>query len=107
MDKIYAVARIVAIILAIVSAFVAIPNAVPILMVLGGIVAIGNDMERNVRIMLATVILLLGAKSLDAIPAVGTPLAAIYASVGAALLGASVVAITMMIITRVKTDWVK
>ena len=107
MDKIYAAARVLAVILAIVAAFVTIPDAAAILIVLGGIVAIGNDIERNTKVMIATAVLILGAKMLEAIPAVGVPLAAIFANVGTALLGASVVGITMMILTRIKTDWVK
>jgi hypothetical protein len=107
MDKIYSAARVVALILAIASAFVVIPNVAAILLILGGVAAIGNDMERNTRIFLATVVLILGAKSLEAIPAAGAPLAAIFAAVGTALLGASIVGITIMIVTRIKTDWVK
>lgn len=107
MDKIYAIARIVAVIVAIASAFVAIPNVAAILIVLGGIVALGNDMERNTRLMLAAIVLILGAKTLEALPAVGTPLAAIFAAVGTALVGSTVVAITMLIVTRIQTDWAK
>jgi hypothetical protein len=107
MDKIYSAARVIALILAIASAFVVIPYVVAILLILGGIAAIGNDMERNTRIFLATVVLILGAKSLEAIPVAGAPLAAIFAAVGTALLGASIVGITIMIVTRIKTDWVK
>jgi hypothetical protein len=107
MDKLYATARVLAVILAIVSAFVSIPNAAAALIILGGVAAIGNDIERNTRVMLATVVLILGAKMLEAIPVVGVPLAAIFAAVGTALLGASIVAITMMLLSRVKSDWIK
>lgn len=107
MDKIYSAARAAALILAIASAFIVVPNVAVILMILGGVAAIGNDMERNTRIFLATIILILGAKSLDAIPVAGATLATIFAAVGTALTGASIVAITIMILTRVKTDWVK
>ncbi len=107
MDKIYSAARAAALILAIASAFIVVPNVAVILMILGGVAAIGNDMERNTRIFLATIILILGAKSLEVIPVAGVPLAAIFAAVGTALTGASIVAITIMILTRVKTDWVK
>ena len=107
MDKIYSVARVLALVLAIASAFVVVPNVAAILMILGGIAVIGNDMERNTRIFLATAVLILGAKSLEAIPVAGATLATIFAAVGTALLGASIVAITIMILSRVKTDWVK
>src|SRR5258708_4967471 len=107
MDKLYAVARLVGVALAIVSAFVVIRNAAAALLILGAVAAIGNDTDRNVKIMLAAVVLILGAKALEAIPAVGVPLAAIFANLGTALTGASVMAITILLITRVKTDWVK
>jgi hypothetical protein len=77
MDKLYAVARLLGVILAIVAAFVVILNAAAALLILGGVAAIGNDTERNIKIMLAAVVLVLGAKALEAIPAVGVPLAAI------------------------------
>jgi hypothetical protein len=107
MDKLYAVARLLGVALAIVSAFVAIPNAAAALLVLGAVAAIGNDMDRNVKLMLGATVLILGAKMLEAIPAVGVPLAAIFANVATAFVGASVMAITLLIVTRVKTDWVK
>jgi hypothetical protein len=107
MDKLCAVARILGIAVAIASAFVAIPNVAIILLLLGGVAALCNDIERTTRIMLATIVLILGAKTLEALPAVGVPLAAVFAALGTALVGASIVGITMMIITRVRTDWVK
>jgi hypothetical protein len=107
MDKLCAVARILGIAVAIASAFVAIPNVAAILLVLGGVAALCNDMERTTRIILATIVLVLVAKSLEALPAVGIPLAAIFAAIGTALTGASIVGITMMIVTRVRTDWAK
>jgi hypothetical protein len=107
MDKLYAVARLIGIALAIVAAFVAIPNAAAALLILGAVAAIGNDIERNVRITIAAIFLILGAKALEAIPAVGVPLAAIFANLGTALTGAAAMGITLMIITRVKADWVK
>ncbi|HVV28807.1 MAG TPA: hypothetical protein VHC40_12655, partial [Rhizomicrobium sp.] len=69
MDKIYAAARALAVILAIASAFVAIPSIAAILLVLGGISAIGEDSERNSRTYLIAIVLLLGAHLLEAIPA--------------------------------------
>ena len=107
MDKLYAVARLVGVVLAIVAAFVAIPNAAAALLILGAVAAIGNDMERNVKITIAAIFLILGAKALEAIPAVGVPLAAIFANLGTALTGAGAMGITLMIITRIRNDWVK
>jgi len=107
MDKIYAAARALAVILAITSAFVAIPNAVLLLLVLGGISAIGNDSERNSRTYLIAIVLILGAKTLEAIPVAGAALATIFASLGTAVIGASMVAITITLACRIKSDWTK
>jgi hypothetical protein len=106
LSKVCAVARLLAIILAVVAAFVAIPQIACILLVLGAISAITNTAEDNMRIYLATIVLLLGAKMLEAIPVAGGPLAAIYGNVATAILGASVMGITLRIYTRVKSDWV-
>ena len=107
MDKLYAVARLIGVVLAIVAAFVAIPNVALALLILGAVAAIGNDMDRNVKLMIGAVVLTLTAKSLEAVPAVGVPLAAIFANVGIAFVGASVMAITLLIVNRVRADWVK
>src|SRR5579872_7147001 len=98
MDKIYDAARALAVILAIVAAFVAIPNVVTALLVLGGISALGNDSEQNSRTYLIAIVLILGAKTLEAIPAAGTALAAIFAGIGTAAIGASIVAIAMTLV---------
>jgi hypothetical protein len=107
MGKIYAAARAIAVILAIASAFVAIPNVVLLLLVLGGISAIGNDSEKNSRTYLIAIVLILGAKALEAIPVAGAALATIFAALGTAATGASMVAITITLACRIKSDWTK
>lgn len=107
MDKVCALARLLAILVAIVVAFVDVPQAAVILLVLGGIAAIGNAPEENLRVYVVTLVLLGYAQMLDAIPAVGGPLAAIFANVGVAMLGYSIVAITIRVALRIKSDWVK
>jgi hypothetical protein len=107
MDKIYAAARALAVILAIASAFVAIPNVALLLLVLGGISAIGNDSERNSRTYLIAIVLILGAKTLEVIPAAGAALATIFTSLGIAVVGAAMVAITITLACRIKSDWTK
>ena len=107
MDKIYAAARAIAVILAIATAFVAIPNAALLLLVLGGISAIGNDSEKNSRTYLIAIVLAIGAKTLEVIPAAGTALATIFASLGTAAIGAAMVAITITLACRIKSDWTK
>ena len=107
MNEIAAAARALAVILSIVSAFVSVPLTAPLLLVFGGIAAIKNDSEKNARNFLITLVLLLGAKTLEVLPAVGPYLAAIFTSLGIAFVGASIVAIVITLTYRLKRDWVK
>lgn len=107
MQKLSAAARAIAILVAIVAAFVAIPQAAVILLVLGAISGIDNTAETSLRVYVVTVVLILGAKSLEVIPAVGEPLAAIFGNVGTAMLGYSIAAITIRMAMRVRDDWTK
>ena len=104
MQKLYALSMLIAVILAIVTAFVSIPMGAAALLVLGGIGALDhvNAPDVRLRIYAATIVLLLGAKSLTAIPAVGEPLAAIFASVGTVFIGTSIVLITAAVIQLLK-----
>src|SRR5271154_4320179 len=95
MEKISAAARALAVILAIASAFVSNPLVVPLLLLFGGVAAIGNSPERNSKNYLMTIVLLLGAATLHAIPIAGPYLATIFSSLGAAFVGASIIAITI------------
>ena len=99
MDKIYAISLLLAFILAMVSAFVTVPDLNAILLILGGIGALNtlNAPDLRLRIYAAAVVLILGAKSLADIPAVGDYLATIFSGVGTAFVGASVVGITLAI----------
>jgi hypothetical protein len=107
MNKIAPAARGCAILVAIASAFVSAPLIATLLLVLGGIAAIGNDAERNSKNILMAIILILGAKTLETIPVVGTYLATIFGSLGIAFVGASIVAITITLGYRLERDWVK
>ncbi|HWU56099.1 MAG TPA: hypothetical protein VN175_11405 [Rhizomicrobium sp.] len=107
MNEICAASRALAIILAIVSAFISVPLTAPLLIVFGGIAAIKNNSEKNSRNYMITIVLLLGAKSLEVLPVVGTPLATIFTSLGIAFVGASIVAIVITLAYRIKRDWVK
>lgn len=107
MDKIFTISTLLAVLLAIVTAFVAVPMSAAALLILGGIGAIKNPPEMRGRIYGATIVLILGAKSLAAIPAVGDSLAAIFTGVGVALTGASVVGITLAIYHLVRSNLAK
>ena len=107
MNEICAAARALAVILAIVSAFVSVPLTAPLLFVFGGIAAIRNNSEKNSRNYLITIVLLLGAKTLQVLPVIGSSLATIFASLGIAFVGASIVAIVITLAYRFKRDWVR
>jgi len=107
MNEITAAARGLAVILAIVSAFISVPLTAPLLLVFGAIAAIKNDSERNARNFIITIVLLLGAKTLEVLPAVGPYLVAIFTSLGIAFVGASIAAIVITLAYRLKRDWVK
>jgi hypothetical protein len=107
MNEITAAARALAVILAIVSAFVSVPLMAPLLLIFGGIAAIKNNSEKNSRNFLITIVLILGAKTLQVIPFAGSYLATIFSSLGVAFIGASIVAIAITLAYRIKRDWVK
>jgi hypothetical protein len=107
MNKLSAVGRLLAVVLAIASGFVSNALIIPLLLIFGGIAAIGNTPERNSKNYLITVVLLLGSNTLEAMPYVGSTLAAIFMSLGAAFVGASIIAITITLEQRIVRDWVK
>ena len=107
MNEICAAARALAVILSIASAFISVPLTAPLLFVFGGIAAIKNNSEKNSRNYIITIVLLLGAKTLEVLPAVGSYLATIFTSLGIAFVGASIAAIVITLAYRLKRDWVK
>ncbi|MBV9550344.1 MAG: hypothetical protein JO256_11805 [Alphaproteobacteria bacterium] len=106
MDKICNLAILLAFLLAIVAAFVAIPGATTILLILGGIGAVNtaDKPDYRVRIYTAAIVLILGAHMLTDIPAIGGSLATIFAGFAVVLVGASVVAIPLAIATQLKNN---
>ena len=104
---IYAVARLIGVVVAIVAAFVAIPQTATILLVMGGISILSYKPEDYVRIYASAILLMLGAKMLGEIPAVGMPLAAIFGNLSTFLVGSSIVAIALRAFTLIKSDWIK
>jgi hypothetical protein len=105
LDKICAIARALAIALAVVSAFVTIPYAAALIIVLGAVAGIIAAPEDRTRLFLITIVLFLGAKSLTAIPVAGADLAAIFAALGLGTFGASLTGIVLGIYGRLTADW--
>jgi hypothetical protein len=107
MTKISAIGRALAVILAIASGFFSNPIIAPLLLIFGGIAAIGNTPERNSKNYLIAIVLILGANALEAMPYTGSYLAQIFSSLGIAFVGASIVAITITLEQRIVRDWRK
>ena len=107
MNKVTATARACAILVAIASAFVTAPLIPTVLLIFGGIAAIGNNAEKNTKNILMAIVLILGAKMLETIPFVGPYLAPIFGSLGVAFVGASIVAVTITLYYRLERDWLK
>jgi len=109
MQKIFVISTLLAVLLAIVSAFVAVPNSAALLLVLGGVGALNNGKSPDLRLRIyaAGIILILGAKMLTAIPVVVEPLAAIFSGVAIVFVGASVVGITIAVYQLVRSGLTK
>jgi len=102
-----AIARLIGLAVAIVAAFTAIPQTATILLVTGAISILSYKPEDYVRVLVAAILLMMGARLLGDIPAVGMTLATIFANLGTFLVGSSVVAIAIRAYMIVKSDWVK
>jgi hypothetical protein len=105
MEKFSAVGRALAVILAIVSGFVSNPIIAPLLLLFGGIAAIGNTPERNTKNYQMAIVLVVGASFLQAVPYFGSYLVAIFTGLAIAFVGASIVAITITLEQRIVRDW--
>jgi hypothetical protein len=106
LDKISAVARALGILLAVVAAFVSIPQASAAMLVLGAVAGVTAAADTRLRLFAMTIVLMVGAKSLTAIPAAGDYLATIFGNIGMVTMGASATGVVLNIIDRVRGDWV-
>lgn len=101
MQKVSRVALLIGAIVAIVAAFVSIPQLALILLVLGAVAGWDAPVDKRVSIMVTALVLIGLSGELNAIPAVGGYLAAIFGSLGVVAVGSSIVAITQNVIARV------
>ena len=79
--------------LAVVGAFVAIPNLAAILVVLGLVVGFSIDSADHVRVIVSAVALAALSATLTSIPAIGDALANIVSNIGVATAGAAIMII--------------
>ena len=93
---------LVAVALAVVGAFVTIPNVAAVLVVLGLVIGFSIDGADHVRVIVSA--LALGALSgaLGSIPAVGSYLATIVGSIGVVTAGAAIMIILRNVYARFK-----
>ena len=90
------------IVLAIVGAFVAIPYAAAILLILGLVVGVGILPDHHVRVMVSALVLTGLAHVFDALPGVGSYLTSIFASIGVLAAGAAFMIILRNLYARFK-----
>jgi hypothetical protein len=104
--KVVGLARALAIILAVITAFVAIPNlnVALVLVVLGLIAGIAYSDETATRLFLAVLVLPLVSAALNTIPAVGEQLGAIATNVALAAAGAAATFVAIRLFNLVKDD---
>ena len=88
--------------IAIVGAFVAIPQMATVLLVAGLIVGVFVIGDHHVRVMVTAVVLTGLAGTFNAVPTVGTYLSAILANIGVLVVGVAVMIILRNIYARLK-----
>jgi hypothetical protein len=98
MGKVYAGARALALLVAIVAAFVTVPQVATVLLVLGGISAIGNKPEDNMRVYLVATVFTVASGNLSDFVAIGPQLTAIFRNIGGAATGAAAVGAILAIV---------
>ena len=96
------IAGIVGVLVAIVGAFVTIPQAAVILLAAGLIVGIFVIGDHHVRVMVTALVLTGLAKTFDAVPAAGTYITTILTNIGVLATGISVMIILRNIYARLK-----
>lgn len=105
MGKLYAGARILAILVAILTGFVNWHFLTPVLLVLGGVSALGITQEGSTRLYLVTIVLVVCSGALQTIPLIGTGLSTVFLSFGILSIGASLVAITIAVYRLTRAEW--
>jgi len=93
---------IIGTLIAIVGAFVAIPQMATILLVAGLIVGLFIVADHHVRVLVTALVLTGLARTFDVVPAVGTYISSILANIGVLVVGISMMIIVRNIYLRLK-----
>jgi hypothetical protein len=106
LGKVAGLARALAIILAVVAGFVAIPNlnVAMVLVVLGLIAGLGYSEETATRLVLTVLVLSLVGSALATIPGIGSQLGMVAANVAMAGAGAVATVLAIRLFDLVKND---
>jgi hypothetical protein len=109
MRRVYAVARGLAILRAIVAGVMTIPMnramLATVLVALGAISAIGNTAEENRNLFLLAIVLTVISQGLAAVLVYGQYLQGIFSNLGLAVVGAAAMGVAAGIFNRIKADW--
>jgi hypothetical protein len=100
MDKLAWIASIVATLVAIVGAFVGIPEMASILIVLGIVAALDIEEDRRLPLMVATLVLLAAGGQIEGLIAIGGYLGDILANMAVAYSAASLTVIVLALADR-------
>jgi hypothetical protein len=106
MNKVTALAGLAALLLAVVAAFIAIPNlnVAAVLVVLGIVAGLSYTEERTIGVLVATLTYPLVAVALGNIPMAGEKLGAIAANVGLVAAGVAATVLTTRLINLTKSN---
>ncbi len=107
LSKVSAIAVLIGLVVAIVAAFANIPYAAIILTVAGAVGGLSVDADMRPRLIASAVLLTVGAKSLDAIPAAGSYLTSIFTNFGSVLTAGALVAVAISLFNLTKNQLVK
>ena len=102
MDKLAWIARIVAVIIAVVGAFITIPHGAAILLIAGVIAALDVPEDSRVTLLLATLVLIAAGTTLNGAGEPGRLLAPIVNNLSGAYVGASLTVILTALADRLK-----
>ena len=107
MDKVYAAVRAIGTLLAVVAAFVPIPNidVNAALVILGIIAGISVAADATQRMIIAAIALPVIGVALGNVPAIGEQLGAVASNWGLLAAGNAATIIAMAVFNRLKGDW--
>ena len=102
MELITLIARILAVIIAIVGVFVGIPAQTTLLLAFGAIAGLDVEEERRPALMLATIILFISGEALNEVPRIGDELGQLFGNLSDAYMGASLMVVCIALAARLR-----